>query len=48
MFAVANVTGSGATLDMNFAYGGFQEARGGDIRPGTAFYVDNVWEELGE
>ena len=36
----------GATLTINFAYGGYQEARGSGINAGQHFYIENVLEEL--
>jgi Right handed beta helix region len=33
-------------VQINFAYGGFQEARGSGINAGQHFYIENVLEEL--
>ena len=36
----------GATLRIDFGYGGYQEARGSGINAGQRFYIENVAEEL--
>ena len=45
-FALSGASVAGNTATLDFAYGGYQEARGGYFGRGGAFFVENILEEL--
>jgi hypothetical protein len=45
-FAVNSTSKGNNQLTINFAYGGYQEARGSGINNGQHFYIENIFEEL--
>ena len=45
-FNVASIEQSPAAPQVNFGYGGHQEARGWSVTDKSAFYIENILEEV--